>query len=52
MYRFSDIRQKHFLLTSTRDLFDNIDVCNIIAVVKETSFLLSIIMLLSSFILR
>jgi len=32
----SDVHQKYFSLTSTKDLIDNVDVRNIIALIKET----------------
>jgi len=33
---FSDVRQKCLLVSSMKDLFDNVDVRNIVAFIKDT----------------
>jgi len=39
---FSDVRQTYFSVASMKDLFDNVDVRNIVAFIKETHFYLQL----------
>jgi len=35
---FNDVRNKHFVASSTKDLFENVEAQNIIDFIKETRF--------------
>jgi len=35
---FNDVRNKHFVASSIKDLFENVEAQNIIAFIKETRF--------------
>ena len=35
---FNDVRNKHFVASSIKDLFDNVEAQNIIDFIKETRF--------------
>jgi len=37
---FNDVRNKHFVAFSSKDLFENVEAQNIIDFIKETRFIL------------